>query len=257
MKLPPDWDKPGEGNDALCRLFSREEYDGGVTKLPYRLFVPKTGNGKLPLVLYMHGADAVGRDNELPLSMHDIGTMFAKETWQKEHPCFIAAPQYGPSQYWSNELLRNGVQAMVHELIFTYPSIDINRLYLYGYSAGGVGVMRMLKEYPGIYAGAVSICGATGQEDLEKLLNTPLWLVHAADDTIVRASYKDSGFASVHLGSRDIMDRLRDRGGELKYTEYPAGYMQEKYGVNPHCSWVAVSDPKNRVFAEWLFEKSR
>ena len=31
----------------------------------------------VPLVIFLHGADAIGRDNEAQLAMHDIGTMFA------------------------------------------------------------------------------------------------------------------------------------------------------------------------------------
>ena len=58
-----------------------------------------------------------------------------------------------------------------------------------------------------------------------------------------------------------IIEYLKDKHPELKehkdikYVEYPAGFMEEHYGVNPHCSWVAVSDLNNLDIWEWLFSK--
>ena len=81
MLLPPDWDKAGKDNDRLCLKFDRAVYRAGGSYLPYRLFKPcvrkdvgGSANEKVPLVIYLHGADAAGDDNGLQLSMHDIGT---------------------------------------------------------------------------------------------------------------------------------------------------------------------------------------
>ena len=92
MKLPPDWDKPSPGNKELCDKFISEAFDYSGELLPYRLFVP-AGTDKMPLVVFFHGADAFGKDNDLQLSMHDIGTVFAGDEWQVQHPCYVLAPQ--------------------------------------------------------------------------------------------------------------------------------------------------------------------
>ena len=42
---------------------------------------------------------------------------------------------------------------------------------------------------------------------------------------------------------------------DLRYTEYPEGYMTGGFGVNPHCSWVAVSDARSLGIWEWMFQK--
>ncbi len=256
MRIPEDWDRPDKHNVELCKLFSRCILKSEHYSLNYRFFTPANEDaGRFPLVIYLHGADAVGDDNELQLSMHDIGTMFAREEWQEKNPCYIVAPQYGRSEYWSDVRVKNAVLSLVKELSQT-DDIDKNRIYIYGYSAGGVGTLRLVKENPGLFAGAISICGATNAENMEELLKTPLWLVHAEDDDIVKASYKGGSTPwATHYGSLDIYEKLKASGGEIIYTELKRGEMKEKYGVNPHCSWVVVSSEDGIEFRNWLFSK--
>ena len=252
MKLPPDWDEPSQENKDLCDKFIYETYDySGV--LPYRLFIPESSD-KVPLVVYFHGADAFGKDNELQLTMHDIGTVFVRDEWQRQHPCFVLAPQCNVGTRWSNLMTQNRVIGLLKSLVEQYSNIDTRRIYIYGYSAGGVGCFEILKYHPGVVAAAVPICGATGWENLKELTKTPIWMIHAVDDMIVKASYKTDGY-SAHLGSRDIYDELKDVHPDLHYKEYRAGELKEKYGINPHCSWVPAGHD-NEV-KEWLFSKSK
>ncbi|MCR5603044.1 MAG: prolyl oligopeptidase family serine peptidase [Lachnospiraceae bacterium] len=292
MILPANWDKPSEGNDLLCKKFERHTFRNGEKTLPYRLFIPGRAvrsacaerTEKYPLLLYLHGADAAGDDNEIHLSMHDIGTYPAGDEMQSKHPCYILAPQYGEMKHWAMPEIREPLWELLTEVIEGREDIDRQRIYVYGYSAGGVGLLKLLKEAPGIFAAAVSICGATGLTDIDRLLITPLWMVHAADDAIVKASYRtDRIHEPANLGSADIYDhfaksqgaeadkygadgkdistyRIKKYAGEkadLRYTEYAAGYMSERIGVNPHCSWVMISDEKSREIWEWMFLKRR
>ena len=252
MVLPIDWDKPSKDNARLCRKFSFHSFQSNGLSLPYRLFTADTDE-RVPLVVYLHGADAVGSDNEQPLAMHDIGTMFARASWQRNHPCHIVAPQYGHGMHWSTDAMDAAVDGLVRELCGTLP-VGRSRVYIYGYSAGGVGTLRYCKEHPGTYAAALAICGATGKSNLERLKDIPLWMVHAADDGIVKATYRDERSRELyHFGSRDIYEAIGDDAPLLHYTEFPAGYMKAHYHVNPHCSWVAVSDRGEAGYGEWLF----
>ena len=263
MHLPPDWDVPSKGNGLLCDKFEKHVFTGGPVALPYRLFLPKPARKvPLPLVIYLHGADAVGHDNESPLSMHDIGTMFARDDWQNTHPCYILAPQYNYGQHWSMSDTQEAFFALLDQLKREHWGIDRSRIYIYGYSAGGVGTLRYVKERPYLFAAAISICGATGREDIEELYRTPLYMVHAADDEIVKASYlTPKTLRLAHFGSRDIyaylMDKDEEACGQLHYKELPEGWMKEHYGVNAHCSWVAVSDAGDGSLREWMFARTR
>ncbi len=238
----PDWDRPSKENSSLCDLFR----EGQLRDIPYRWFLPETEKS-CPLVVFLHGADVTGADNEIQLSMHDIGTMFARPTWQESHPCAILAPQYNRGSYWSAPAVESEIFDLIHSLLESCDNLDPNRVYLYGYSAGGVGTLQYLKDEPGLFAAAVSICGATSDKDVERLKSIPLWLIHAMDDEIVLHSYRGG-----HLGSTDLYHRLMP-SEDLHYTKLPVGYMKEMYGVNPHCSWVVMSDPKKPRISEWLF----
>jgi hypothetical protein len=44
-------------------------------------------------------------------------------------------------------------------------------------------------------------------------------MIHAADDMVVKASYKRDGY-STHLGSRDIYEEIKGIHTDLHYTEY-------------------------------------
>ncbi len=262
MILPADWDEPSEGNAQLCDRFLKRSIGINGGYLPYRIYEPEISEEEsVPLVVYLHGADAAGDDNDLQLSMHDIGTCLIRDEMQRRHPCYVLAPQYGEMKHWSMQNIKDGLYRLIDDTAAKYVQADRNRIYVYGYSAGGVGVLRLIKERPGYFAAAVSVCGATGSLDIDNLLRTPLWMIHAVDDNIVKASYRtgqDRGMSN--FGSHDIYewyldhpDRKSAQGGGIKYTEYPEGYMKEHYGVNPHCSWVALSDKANGNIWEWMF----
>ena len=54
------------GYEHVTSRYSEKPEDSGT--LPYRLFVPESAED-MPLVVFRHGADAFGDDNELQLSI--------------------------------------------------------------------------------------------------------------------------------------------------------------------------------------------
>ncbi len=253
MILPKDWDKPSPGNEELCRKFGYGIFEDNG-KLPYRLFVPE-GEGVFPMAVYLHGADAFGNDNEQQLSIHDIGTCFARESWQEKEPCYILAPQCRPKDHWSLRSSDGRVCTLIEKLMAEDKRIDPDRIYIYGYSAGGIGTLRIIKERPEIFAAAVSICGATERDKLDILGEKPLWLIHAEDDEIVRNYYRSDDPIKAIMGSAEIYEKLKEKNRDIHYTEYPAGYMKEKYGVNPHCTWVSAAEDEE--MKRWLFTRKK
>ena len=253
MYFPRDWDKPSTENEGLCRLFGYGVFED-QGKLPYRIFEPETSE-KVPLLVYLHGADAFGNDNEAQLAIHDIGTCFARPERQRKNPCFILAPQCTQKSRWSIRSSGGRLLKLISKLISGDERIDRERIYIYGYSAGAIGSLRLIKERPEIFAAAVSICGATERDKLEILEDIPLWLIHAADDEIVWASFNSGSSGSALLGSAEICDILKERAKDIRYTEYPPGFMKEKYGVNPHCTWVPAAEDEE--LARWLFSRRK
>ncbi|MBQ9437812.1 MAG: hypothetical protein IJU50_05720 [Lachnospiraceae bacterium] len=258
--VPANWDKPSSKNAARCEKFGKALFRGEGIEIPYRYFRPAIthdAEASLPLVLFLHGADTIGQDNEAHIALHDVATMFADPVWQEAHPCFIVAPQYHMGSYWTVPEMAEGVHHLVKDFAKFSSAIDKKRIYAYGFSAGGVGVFEQLKLFPELYAGGVAICGASSARKLEVLRKTPLWMLHAEDDSIVKTVYGnlDNAYA-MRLGSREIYERLKDLPGEdFRYTEYPKGYMEKEYHVHPHCSWVCFSDKQKPEVREWLFSK--
>ncbi len=251
----PDWDEPGEENAALCRKFAHESWKSGALSLPYRFFSPENPKEQIPLVIYLHGADVVGNDNENHLLMHDIGTILVRDEWQKRHPSAVLAPQYGKSMHWARSDVAEAVLSLIRMKLEKHKEIDRRRVYIYGYSAGGVGTLEMLKKAPELFAGAVAICGATYHDHLDQLTATPIWLLHAEDDRIVSPN-RSPGFGVEYLGSSVLYETLREKmGAKLRLTLYPAGEMKEKYGLNPHCSWVPAGE--DLTVWSWLYAQKK
>ncbi len=249
MILPKDWDKPSPENEGLCKKFTYGVFED-QGRLSYRLFVPENKD-RVPLIVYLHGADAFGNDNEAQLSMHDIGTCFSRPERQRKNPCFILAPQCQARDSWSVRSSGRRVCSLIKKLIQDEKNIDPDRVYIYGYSAGGIGTIRLVKEWPELFAAAVSICGATERDKMDVLMKIPLWLIHAEDDEIVRCYYRSDNPIKAIMGSAEIYETLKNKARDIHYLEYPAGFMKKQYGVNPHCTWVCAAEDEK--MAEWLF----
>lgn len=251
----PDWDEPSPDNEELCREFSFELWRSSRRSLPYRRFFPSAIDGKVPLTIFLHGADTVGEDNINHLLMHDIGTFLARPKWQKKHPTAILAPQYGKSMHWARADVAESLLSLIRFLMVKNKFLDPERVYIYGYSAGGVGTLELLKRAPSLFAGAVVICGAAYRDHMDELTKTPMWLLHAEDDRIVSPG-KSPGFGMEYYGSTALYDVLREKmGGRIHITIYPAGEMKEKYGLNPHCAWVPAT--KDESVWRWLFAQKK
>jgi len=100
--------------------------------------------------------------------------------------------------------------AELDRLIEDY-GFDTQRQYLYGESMGGEGVYRLLADFPGRFAGAVSVAGYTLNTAATEMAQTPLWIFHGAADSINPVA-----------NDRAIYQAILDAGGDqVQYTEYP------------------------------------
>ena len=98
-------------------------------------------------------------------------------------------------------------------------AIDDKRIYITGLSMGGYGVWDALSRWPELFAGAVPICGGGDPVMAKQMMRVPIWAFHGADDKTVKVQR-----------SREMIEAIKERGGDPKYTEYP--------GV-AHNSWDA------------------
>lgn len=202
--------------------------------MAYGLFKPSgyDPTASYPLIVYLHGSnDLVSRD-----------MLWYQQEIQKQYPAFVLTPKCKETnQGWGNTWTTKHSEATATTLALVdsltkHYNIDIKRLYLYGISMGGFGVFSILEKEPGKFAAAFAICGGSDAKAANKLLHTPLWIFHGAEDDIV----------PVRL-SRNVYEEMMKLGAtNVKFTEYP--------GLK-HNSWDSALAEK--TLPEWLFSKRK
>lgn len=194
---------------------------------PYYLLGPdKAQPGvKYPLIVVLHGR-----------SGHAYGAwVLAKKVVKEDMPAFVMVPMMTEDAVdwtadsfrkkdWQNSRPMDHVAILTRSLTAQLP-IDPDRIYITGYSMGGVGTFGMIEAFPDLFAAAVPICGAWYPDQGAKFVNIPIWAFHGTDDRSVPVQQ-----------TRDIINAIKKAGGSPKYTEYP--------GVD-HNSWInAYNEPE-------------
>lgn len=225
----------------------------------YNLFTPKVKQAgqKYPLVVWLHGNGERGSVGALPLLSSKGAVAFAEPAAQAAYGgMYVLAPQFSAAHGASDDIV-DGANALVKQLLASDSQIDPSRVYLFGGSAGGTRVWKMLLQEPSLYAAAVPICSTTTVPgnlnltagDYDKLTSIPLWLFHAANDGTIGAA-----------NSRKAYEELSSRQANVKYTEF-ANMVYNGVTYDGHHSWVPVLDNYYdekygiKTF-DWLFAQS-
>ena len=228
----------------------------------YQYFKPvnKDDGKKHPLIIWFHGNGEGGykdyRNNVSQKLANRGAVAFAEDKTQKIFGgAYVVAPQADDT--WYNNYTKGyikSVKAMIDEFV-SENNVDKNRIYVFGASAGGYMSFRMMIEYPDYFAAfstsaaaldkaATSGGVATTTQDLMKIRNKPLWMVHAKNDPTI--SYENT--------SKRVYDVLS------KYRAILSSYPNVKIGeteYNGHWSWIyslrnmPVNDKGEHLF-EWM-----
>ncbi len=141
--------------------------EGGT--LGYRLLLPGPHEGKVPLVLMLHGAGERGDDNAAQLKYG--APLFQKA--QDKFPCYVLVPQCPSGQKWADvdwsqpaieqppdlSPSMKAVVGVLDALPKEFPDLDLDRIYVTGLSMGGYGTWDLLARFPHRFAAAAPICG--------------------------------------------------------------------------------------------------
>ena len=235
-------------DDFQARTFD----DGAGHVLPYRLYIPRgvDPNKKIPLVLFLHGAGGRGRDNLHQLTDQAAPLVFVQPDNQARWPVMMVAPQCPVDQQWvampwgvpSGKGQRPAqptwpqaaAVALVDRLSAEFPAVDPAQLYVTGMSMGGFGTFDAAARFPAKWRAAVPVCGGYDEDQVAPLVGLPLWAFHAEDDPAVPVGR-----------SRDVIAAIRARGGQPRYTEYPAS------AQHGHFSWIPAYG--DRELLPWMF----
>lgn len=245
----------------VAKKFARGEYgEGGRFK--YRFFTPDRSEcgEPLPLFIFLHGGGECGSDNELHLVANRGAYAYALPESQAKHPCYILAPQCPKGLMFVSPEFESAFMPFLQTLCRDN-AIDPARIYISGLSLGGMGTWHYICRYPELFAAAAPICGAGNPYTLQSAKNIPVWAFHAADDPVVPIDDVMPGQNGLPgmVGTRRMVEALRSIGGSVRFTEYPAGYIHEKFGVPSeyagHFAWEPAY--RDEELFEWLFSQSR
>jgi predicted peptidase len=186
--------------------------------LPYRLYVPSKYDPKTkyPLVIWLHGSDAIGNDNLKQITGYNTA---GTQVWttpknRDSFPAIVLAPQ-SYERYWSFPGLKEPIreEQLVFETVAALQkefSIDPDRIYLVGQSMGGFGTWAYLGNRPDFFAAGVVLCGPAVPTVVPRIAHIPVWVFHGAKDDNVPVA-----------NARGMVESLRKEGGQPRYTEFP------------------------------------
>lgn len=180
--------------------------DGGVqpyiVSVPAKINEPRDETIPFSLVIFLHGYDP-SIDKQRWWEAKDFAAVCER------HDCFMAIP-FGRSNTDFQSCGEVDVLDVIAEMKKHYPLIDSRRIYVYGYSMGGMAVYTLAAHHPDTFAGGIVMAGRADnplqnysaldnfhpfkqflmQADnpislCENLLNFPLRIYHGIDDAIV------------------------------------------------------------------------
>ncbi len=212
--------------------------------IDYRYFSPVKENDskKYPLVIWLHGMGDGEYDGK-QITASDINNWTTDDfqsRFKDSGGAFILAPRSVEEQelYWTDELvypLRAAIDDFIEE---NKDNIDIQRIYIGGYSMGGKMTLKMAVAYPDMFAAIFPICPAwiPGEEAIEYLKNTPVWLTSGALDPLV--SYYSYVMPTWNRICNQSNIPESCRLSTLAMTLYPNGVPCS----SSHFSWFSVNN---------------
>ncbi len=205
-----------------------------------------------PLVVYLHGSDAVGTDGKSHLTSREA--LLNTEIYNSGYGCIMLAPQCKDSGGWVSSTSSVGsssffdrdigaqlscVAELVSEFAKNY-NVDTDRIYLIGNENGAAGALELAYRYPNTYAAVIAVSGARATGGWERFAQgfgtSSVWLI---------SGEKDAG-ADI-AASREMADAMREAGRSIVYTEL-SGITADN---------LAFEAARQTHIARWLFSKTK
>jgi pimeloyl-ACP methyl ester carboxylesterase len=236
------WNKVGpEQSKTLAKSFeTRAHVNSRGDTLHYLLMVPLDydSSKQYPLVICLHGGPVPKRSRALQFEVPEPAPTLSDYKNRQKFPAFIFVPQAPPGHTWGGLSHLPSVDSLVFETTDELEhefNIDVKRRYVVGGSMGGYGAWHFIGTRPEMFAGAIPFCGVGDPALAKQMVGTPVWAFHGDVDRNVPVS-----------GSREIIEAIKNEGGNPRYTEFP--------NVG-HNVWPAIKETPGVL--DWLFAQKR
>jgi len=192
------WHRPRAGYQVPA-LFAGP--DGTIR---YLIYLPEEygqGARRWPLLLFLHGAGQRGADL---MQVKKLGPPALLAAGQPM-PMLVVSPQCRENASWQAADLV-GLLGQVEK---TY-RVDVDRIYLTGYSMGGCGAWELATLAPERFAALVPVSGSGNPGQAGRLVHLPVWAFHGARDKAVSPA-----------NDKKMIAAMSQLGGQAKLTLYP------------------------------------
>ena len=197
----------------------------------YLLHIPKNDelkvDGKLPLIVFLHGAGERGDSINL-VKVHGPPKIVDN---QPEFPFAVLSPQCKAGEMWDPASLD-----LLIEMVTSTNPIDRSRVYLTGLSMGGRGTWDLAFYNPSRFAAIAPICGWGEPFIAAQLKDMPTWVFHGALDFVV----------PLEESSLMVLSLKRAGSSKVKFTVYPEAN---------HDSWTKTYN--NAKLYEWMLQQRK
>lgn len=211
--------------------------------IDYRYYSPVTDEDttKYPLVIWLHGIFN-GTYDDKQLVASDIAA-WAKPEYQARFKdscgAFIMVPRSLEEKgiFWGDRLIEPLRSTIDDFIAKNKEHIDVNRIYIGGYSMGGKMTLKMAVAYPEMFAAIFPICPKwiPKSQAAEKISNTPIWMVASKKDPIINYYSEIIPTWNAITAATNIPEHCRF--STMQKTVYPDG----SSAPTPHDSWYAVN----------------
>lgn len=202
---------PGSRPDAVRKadqdaIQSVRKRLGTQVKYEYLMGLPTDyqagSERRWPLIVYLHGSGggedkawATARDGDGPVG-------YGRRT--PNFPFVVVALRSRGGWF------PPAVEDVIDEVVAKY-SIARSRIYLMGFSMGGMGTWATAYDRPDRFAAIAPVAAGGGDASLMPLLkNVPAWVFNGGADEVTSPR-----------AARAAVEELKQAGGTVKYTEYP------------------------------------
>ena len=274
---------PYTDNAAKFRLARGPEASDGVS-IRYNYYEPEVeGNEKYPLLIWFHGNGCGQYDWQAMFDYNPIAN-FASDEFQEAFSAggaYIMTPsanelylEEGVRSNW-REAMIPGFFAALDDYIGKNPNIDTDRIYVGGFSMGGLMTWLAIRERPTFFAAAFPNCPAgmavplaEDIDELSKFSALPIWQVHGIGDPIVPSA--------VSTGIMPFFDVEAARTGtDTRFSLWAERFIVPDGTVVPldHLSWAVTLNnmkmndgslyldkdgvPVESTLIEWLNDQAR
>lgn len=279
-KIPGFWKyrKADKEISPIVDEFAQSSFaDSKGNVLHYNLYVPKDmGNGKLPLVVFLHDSSVCSETVTAPLLQGMGALVWVKE--QDNRPCIVLAPQF-PEKAAFDDFTTTWHTDATAELIrhlCKNPIVDESRVYGAGQSMGTMMLCDLNIRYPELFAACYLVAGQWDPEKMAGLKDANLWILVSEKDekawptmnaAMEKLETKGAKIARGHLdaktdtaGKEKFAAEVLAQNGNIQMTWYegesdlPAG-MRPFPGCYHLCTWLWAYDIE--PIRAWMFTKKK